>query len=98
MEGVEIKKEKIRNVIRANIDLNVHKAFFFGSRITGKARNGSDFDVGIMGEKEVPDEILRKIKDELDSLKTLCNVDVVDFSKADKQFKDVALSEIEEIV
>ena len=90
-------KNKIIEVIKANIDLKQYKAFFIGSRVNGKSRNGSDFDVGILGGKEVPDEILQKIKDGMESLETLYSVDVIDFSRVGEQFKKVALSSIEEI-
>lgn len=94
---IELLKEDIRMVIRRNVDLSKIKAFFFGSRVTGKARPRSDFDVGLLGPEPVADGVLRKIRQDMDDLRTLYKIDVIDFFRANPEFREVALEKIEEI-
>lgn len=63
----------------------------FGSWAKGTALETSDLDIGILGEKKVPDIALRKIRQEVERLRTLRKIDVVDFSLVSKNFKDAAL-------
>jgi type I restriction enzyme S subunit len=82
----------IEDIIRTELDLSQYRAFFFGSRVTGTARDTSDLDIGIEGNEPLPLEQMALLNDKFDSLNTLLKIDLVDFSLASDDFKDVALA------
>lgn len=92
----EIKK-KIKEAAERYIRAPKYKVFFFGSRINGKATNRSDYDIGILAEKQLPPAIVGNIKEELENLRVLQKFDVVDFKNVDDGFKEVAMQTIEVI-
>lgn len=97
MEIEEVKRE-VAKIIKDELSAG-HLAFFFGSRITGAASKRSDLDVGIEEKsgKEVPFNVLSKIRGRCEALPTLFTVDVVDFSKISEDFKKVAKEKVEMI-
>lgn len=92
-------EEKLKNdvlqIIGKHLYLSKHKVFIFGSRVTGKGDDRSDIDIGIEGDKEIPLEIMGKIKDEIDDLPILYKIDIVDFFQLSDKFKEVAKEKIE---
>lgn len=72
-----------------------YRVFFFGSRVTGRAHERSDIDVGIEGPGEVPPRVLADIKEQINNLPTLYTVDVVDFVRASPGFRRIAKEKIE---
>jgi predicted nucleotidyltransferase len=60
----------------------VEKAILYGSRAMGNYRNGSDIDLGLVGEN-LTIEILLKIENELDDLRLPYKIDVALFDKMD---------------
>lgn len=92
--AVELKK-RIRNILGKHLDLSRYRIFFFGSRVTGKGSDRSDIDIGISGKEPVPNDVLARIKDELEESSILYEIDVVDFARAHDRFKQVALQGIE---
>lgn len=98
MEIEEVKKE-VAKIIKDELPKG-YRAFFFGSRVTGTASERSDLDVGIESPdgKEVPFEIMSKIKGRCETLPTLFSIDIVDFSKISADFKKVAREKIEVII
>lgn len=90
-------KDKIKLILNENIKEPHFKAFFFGSRASGKAMQRSDIDIGILAAKPIPLNVMGEIKTELDKLRVLQKFDVVDFNDADDDFKKVALKSIEVI-
>lgn len=63
----------------------------FGSRVTGRARSRSDWDIGIVGESPVPGALLERIREALDALPTLATFEVVDLTSASAEFRHDAL-------
>jgi len=102
METKFYPKEKLQQDVLETVgrylDLNQHRVFFFGSRVEGKGDERSDIDIGIEGPKALPLETIAQIKEGLSGLPTLYSFDVVDFTQADDDFKEVAKKHIEEIV
>lgn len=91
------EKQLLKNIIRIlkkHLDLKNTKVFIFGSRATGTNRPGSDFDIGIKNKEPIPYAKMALISDEVDRLDTLYTVQIVDFNKVTKDFKEVALSKI----
>jgi len=87
----------ILHIVGKHLDLNQYRVFFFGSRVEGKGDERSDIDIGIEGPKNIPLETIARIKEDLSNLPTLYSFDVVDFTQADDDFKEVAKKHIEEI-
>ena len=80
-----------------NLEREKYRLFFFGSRVDGSGNEQSDIDVGIDGTKAIPEESLAAIRNAVGSLPTLFKIDVVDFTRARPQFKEVAMKHIEPI-
>ena len=72
-------------------DVNEYRIFFFGSRTNGKSTEGSDIDIGILGEEKLPLKTLGEIQSEIDELPYLYKIQMIDFRRAEKFFRDVAL-------
>ena len=66
------------------------QVFVFGSKATWEDRPNSDWDIWIIWEN-VDFETILKIKSELEELPVL--VDIVDFNKVDKKFKDYVFNQ-----
>lgn len=92
---VEKLKKEILDITGKYLDLNRYKVFFFGSRITGKADERSDIDIGIDGAESVPPEIFSQIEEEIDQLPILYKIEIVDFRRVTIKFREVALQKIE---
>lgn len=88
-------KKEILNIVGKYLDLKKYQVFFFGSRVSGKASERSDIDVGIEGPESIPLEIIARIKEEISNLPTLYRIDVVDFSSVDSDFREVAKQRLE---
>ena len=99
MEIEEVKKEVTR-IVREELKRAApgHKAFFFGSRVSGTASPRADLDVGIEGKTPLPPKILQAIKIRCEGLRTLYSIDIVDFSATSDDFKKVAKEYVERIV
>ncbi len=75
-----------------------HHAVLFGSRATGSARPGSDWDIGILGPQPLRGAVLQATRDDLHDLRTLHSFDVVDLTTVPQSFRDVALRHVINLV
>jgi len=85
--------KEIKNIIYKYVSHKDYKVFVYGSRADGTARVGSDFDVGLVGKKEVPFGIISLVKEDLSNSNIPYFVDIVDFSKAKGGFKNQVVKE-----
>lgn len=92
---VQKLKKEIADIIARYLDISKYKVFFFGSRVSGGGNQYSDIDIGIEGAREVPYEIMAKIKDDIDNLPILYKIEVIDFKKISSDFREVASSHLE---
>lgn len=90
-------EKKIKKIIFRFLNPLEYKVFIFGSRVTGKAKKFSDYDVGIIGKKPVSWSTLALIEEALEESDLLYRVDVVDFSLVSSVFRRLALSKIKEL-
>jgi predicted nucleotidyltransferase len=67
------------------------RVVLFGSRAQGRARERSDFDIGVVGDTPLPLADYYAIEDKLDALPTLYKIDWVDFGRASEKFRHRAL-------
>lgn len=90
-------KKEILEIIKKYLDLKDYKVFLFGSRVRGDSFPRSDIDIGILGKKPVPPQIMFKIKEEIEELPTLYKFDLIDFFDVSEDFKKEALKYVEEL-
>src|SRR3989442_14640777 len=81
----------IREAVKKSLDLNIYKVFIFGSEASGVSDRRSDIDIGILGPQPVSGTVMERIREDLDTLRTLRPFDVVDFSRVDESFTAEAL-------
>lgn len=72
-------------------ELSGHKVVLFGSRASGKARDRSDFDIGVIGDAPLSISDYYRIGDYFDSLPTLYRIDWVDLNRASEKLRKNAL-------
>ncbi len=91
-------KKNIAAIMRKYLDSEKYKVFFFGSRVSGHGDERSDIDIGIEGQEPVPVNEWLNIEEELQNLPTLYSIDIVDFKRVSKKFKNIALQNYEPII
>lgn len=64
----------------------------FGSHARGDAYPGSDIDLGILGPTPVPQLIMARMRADIDALRTLRTVDVVDLAAVGAGLRTEALA------
>jgi len=89
---LEKLKKDILDIVGKYLDILEYKVFFFGSRVIGFGNERSDIDIGIEGPREIPYEIMAKIKDEIDNLPILYKIEIVDFANVSPDFYKVVSS------
>jgi predicted nucleotidyltransferase len=90
-------KQELREIVEKHLDLSRYTVFFFGSRVAGTGDDRSDIDVGIEGDGPVPLDALRRIKEDVELLRLLYKIDIVDMSQTSDSFREVAKQHIEYI-
>lgn len=85
-----------REIVLKHIDSSHFRVFLFGSRACGNARSNSDIDVGFLGDKPLGSDIIAEIEFELDESIVPFQVDLVDFSRVDNNFRKMAMKKIVE--
>ena len=88
----------IVSCVQKETRLDTGRLFFFGSQVTGTARETSDIDVGYIGDEPLSFETLARIKNHLEELYTLRKIDFVDCTQASPDFKAVALAHVIPII
>ena len=68
-----------------------HRAFLFGSRVTGDNRLHSDYDLGITGPRPLTPREWGELHDAFEEATIIHEVDVIDFTPASADFKQQAL-------
>ena len=88
---------EIKKIIFQFLDPKKYKVFIFGSRVKGKARKYSDYDIGILGKRPLPSYLKVLIEEALEESDLPFKVDIVDFSKVSEDFRKVALKNIKKL-
>jgi len=97
MFGKQLKNAKalLKDTLIETIGPNAYWVFLFGSRAVGTNSERSDYDIGILGKNKLPLRELARIKNKLEDLPLVVNVDIVDFNRVSEDFKRIALEKIE---
>lgn len=82
--GLTLKQEKIINEIFEKYP-QIKKVIVYGSRAKGNIREGSDIDLTIVEEKEIPASVLLKLVNDFDDSLLPIKVDISIFSKLTNQ-------------
>lgn len=94
------REDAIKELIRQQLQkiapkLEGYKVLLFGSRVTGKARERSDFDVAIVGDRPISLRTFYEIEELLDDIDTLYRIDLVDLNRAAPEWRRQALKAVE---
>ena len=89
--NIETLIQNITATIRHNLSKD-YKIVLFGSWAKGNARETSDIDIGILGEKQIDWPVMLRIKDEIENFPTLRSIDVVDLKTKSEIFRNNVLS------
>jgi uncharacterized protein len=76
-------------------DLQGYRIVLFGSRASGNARERSDFDVGVMGNRPLTLNTFYRLEDLFDEIDTLYRIDLVDLNLVSPEFHEEALKKTE---
>lgn len=63
--------------------------YLFGSRAKGDAESTSDFDIAIDAAEKIPLDIIARIRDEIEELNTLKNVDIIDLNRVNTKLREI---------
>lgn len=96
LEGAALRAA-IRRSVGKFVDLDEYDLFIFGSEASGVADRQSDIDIGIAGPRPLTGSVLQRIRDDLETLRTLRGFDLVDFSQVDEPFRAEALKHVERL-
>ncbi len=91
----EIRQMLIGTLREAASRLGHRKVFLFGSRALGRAKDRSDFDVGVMGDEPMPLEDFYAVEELIEALPTLYRIDWVDLARVSERFRTAALEHAE---
>ena len=87
-----------KNIVIKKINANIksylsneYKVLIFGSWARGDALETSDIDIGILGKKRVPWNLMVKILEKTGEIPTLRSIDIVDLNAVDENFKNNVL-------
>ena len=88
--------ERISQIIAEHMNVN-YQLILFGSRARNDYNARSDIDIGIISDTRIKPGIMFAMRDELDIIPTLLNIDLVDFGTVSKEFRQVALRNYREL-
>jgi predicted nucleotidyltransferase len=67
------------------------RIFLFGSRARDDAEPTSDFDFAIDAGSKIPLDVIARIEDEIEELRTLKSIDIIDLNRVNPAFKTIIL-------
>jgi len=83
-------KSDVTYLLETYLDLSRYTVFVFGSRVTGKASERSDIDIGIEGDAPIDGATMARIREDLQDLPYLYKIQIIDFSQVSDRFYQVA--------
>lgn len=88
---IDSEQKVINNIVNTVRDyLHPERIILFGSRVYGKGKQYSDFDIAVEGA-EIDIRKERLLKDALDERVGILTVDLINLDKVDREFKRLIL-------
>ena len=91
MDKQDIIKE-VTSIVHRELG-SEYKVVLFGSQARGDAQERSDIDIGIRGPDKVPWATYLRIRDAVENIGTLRQIDVVDLNAVSDRFRNRAMRE-----
>ena len=89
-------REQILAIIFQFLDPDTTNVFLFGSQAEQTSTIYSDIDIGVITQKQIADSIFMSLNEGLNyNVDTLRRIDLVDFRRVDKAFRQFATQRIE---
>ena len=88
--------QQTSSIIRKHLSRD-YRIMLFGSQAKGDALTTSDVDIAVVGKEKVPPLTMAKIRDEVQEIRTLRGIDVVDLMTVDESYRKNVLSYAKEI-
>ncbi len=85
--------DTVRKIVFSGLGEHKARIFLFGSRANGKAGRASDIDVGVLPVDELPIGLLSEIRSSLEESNVPYEVDLVDLSHVDQEFRRHVMEE-----
>lgn len=82
--------ERIKSIVLEYLGDEEVQIGVFGSRAAGRQRIGSEIDIAVIPKNGWNDTKLTLLRERLENSNIPWKVDLVDFSRVDKEFKDFA--------
>ncbi|MDP9048537.1 MAG: nucleotidyltransferase domain-containing protein [Bacteroidota bacterium] len=87
----------LKDILDANLKGVSFRAFIFGSQANKLVLSRSDIDLGIIADDKITIQQMAKIQADIEALPMLYNIDLVNFSEVDEQFKSISLKNVESL-
>jgi len=84
----------LKKIILSIVDTKKVMVFLFGSRLSRCHSSIADADIGLLADEKLPANLYHKIRNSIDESIIPWEVDIIDFTRADKTFKDETLKDI----
>ncbi len=84
---------QVRQIILSQLKAYSVQVYLVGSHARGTARPTSDIDVGISPKEPLPTGVLAQVREALFESTLPVNVDLIDLSQTDEQFRQQILPE-----
>ena len=84
----------LKDIVMSIIDPETVMVFIFGSRANHSHNRSSDIDIGLFAEEKLPADLYHRLRNAIDESIVPWKVDLVDFTRADPEFKTEALKDI----
>ena len=85
---------QLKETILSLIDRDKVFVFLFGSRAAGRGGPSADVDIGLWAPERLPENLYHKIRNAVDESIVPYEVDIVDFTRVNPTFKEVAVKDI----
>ena len=84
----------LKEIILSQVDTEKVMVFVFGSRASTKYSSRADVDIGLLTDGKLPYNLFHKIRNAVDESIIPWEIDLVDFTRVTKSFKEAALKDI----
>lgn len=84
----------LKDLVLSQVDTDKVKVFLFGSRALPNYPSRADADIGLDADEPIPSEVYHKIRNAVEDSMIPWDVDIVDFTRVDPQFRKEATRHI----